>query len=586
MAAELNIQIGADVNGAIRGLQQVEQQSAKTFQKVSQTSNQATQSLTNLSRIAQDAPYGFIGIANNLNPLVESFGRLKSTTGTTGGALKALGGALAGPAGIGLAVGVASSLLVTFGDRLFGVSKASKEAEESAKKLATGLANELVTFTSLVGLAVNVNATYDNRKKALQALNDQYGKYLPGLEQEKITVNNLAAAYDKITESLLRQAVVKGSQQQIEQIVAETAKQIISLRLQEAQAVKDAADAYNKQKEARQFNESDQAKLQRYVKSKENEAGVVRDGTIALQNQKIAQTEAIRSVNIYDVLVKKLTADLKDQLKPLMNLTTEFSDLGQKLSEKPIEFTPSIRPAKRNLLVYTADEIFAPIEKRAKQILGQKFEFTGNIEPLDPEKIISEKDFRLRVRFLEDLFYNGVKQINASIESIKVDALASLGEGIGQALSGGGLKSVFQGFVDTIAGGVMAIGKQMIALGLKAALLKTALKSLFQNPLALVAAGVGLVAVGSAIRGALSKGIEGREKGGPVTGNTPYIVGERGPELFVPSVGGSIIPNNRMSSFSGRPAFASSMGGRSMVRGNDILLAYARTQRSQNRVNA
>jgi len=37
--------------------------------------------------------------------------------------------------------------------------------------------------------------------------------------------------------------------------------------------------------------------------------------------------------------------------------------------------------------------------------------------------------------------------------------------------------------------------------------------------------------------------IPGRAAGGPVTGGSPYIVGERGPELFVPRQSGSIIPN-------------------------------------------
>ena len=37
--------------------------------------------------------------------------------------------------------------------------------------------------------------------------------------------------------------------------------------------------------------------------------------------------------------------------------------------------------------------------------------------------------------------------------------------------------------------------------------------------------------------------IKPRAKGGPVTGSSPYLVGERGPELFVPSTAGSIIPN-------------------------------------------
>jgi len=39
-----------------------------------------------------------------------------------------------------------------------------------------------------------------------------------------------------------------------------------------------------------------------------------------------------------------------------------------------------------------------------------------------------------------------------------------------------------------------------------------------------------------------------KAEGGPVKGNQPYIVGEKGPELFVPPSAGKIIPNNQMGS--------------------------------------
>ncbi len=39
--------------------------------------------------------------------------------------------------------------------------------------------------------------------------------------------------------------------------------------------------------------------------------------------------------------------------------------------------------------------------------------------------------------------------------------------------------------------------------------------------------------------------IPGRAAGGPVSAMTPYIVGERGPELFVPSTSGSIVPGGK-----------------------------------------
>ena len=35
--------------------------------------------------------------------------------------------------------------------------------------------------------------------------------------------------------------------------------------------------------------------------------------------------------------------------------------------------------------------------------------------------------------------------------------------------------------------------------------------------------------------------------GGPVQSDKPYVVGERGPEMFVPSRSGSIVPNDKMS---------------------------------------
>jgi hypothetical protein len=41
--------------------------------------------------------------------------------------------------------------------------------------------------------------------------------------------------------------------------------------------------------------------------------------------------------------------------------------------------------------------------------------------------------------------------------------------------------------------------------------------------------------------------VEGRAMGGPVSGATPYMVGEKGPELFVPESSGKIIPNQYMA---------------------------------------
>ncbi len=43
-------------------------------------------------------------------------------------------------------------------------------------------------------------------------------------------------------------------------------------------------------------------------------------------------------------------------------------------------------------------------------------------------------------------------------------------------------------------------------------------------------------------------GLGGLAKGGPAAAGRPYIVGEEGPELFVPKVSGTVVPNDEMTS--------------------------------------
>lgn len=53
--------------------------------------------------------------------------------------------------------------------------------------------------------------------------------------------------------------------------------------------------------------------------------------------------------------------------------------------------------------------------------------------------------------------------------------------------------------------------------------------------------------IGESISNFFSGDAEGKYMGGPVSAGNPYIVGERGPELFVPGGSGSIIPNGAMT---------------------------------------
>ena len=46
--------------------------------------------------------------------------------------------------------------------------------------------------------------------------------------------------------------------------------------------------------------------------------------------------------------------------------------------------------------------------------------------------------------------------------------------------------------------------------------------------------------------GLIRSGIFKRERGGPVAANQPYVVGEKGPEYFIPQNHGTIVPNNKI----------------------------------------
>ena len=97
--------------------------------------------------------------------------------------------------------------------------------------------------------------------------------------------------------------------------------------------------------------------------------------------------------------------------------------------------------------------------------------------------------------------------------------LGALAVGFGGALWGSLTFGLLSGAA--IKGGLKGLGKGMLAGGGMGAL-----------------AGGGIGAIGGAAYAA-----KGRASGGPVKAGSPYIVGERGSELFVPMTAGSIIPH-------------------------------------------
>lgn len=112
-------------------------------------------------------------------------------------------------------------------------------------------------------------------------------------------------------------------------------------------------------------------------------------------------------------------------------------------------------------------------------------------------------------------------------------------------------KSMSRIFVDLL--------KQIAALIIQAAIL-AALFAMIPG------LGAAQTAAGGAtgFKGLLTGSLTGRASGGSVVAGQPYMVGESGPEMFMPNSGGSIIPNNKMGG---------NLKGNFSVSGTDLILA-------------
>jgi hypothetical protein len=208
---------------------------------VAKGSNQAAFALTNLGRVAQDAPFGFIGIQNNIAPLIESFQRLKASSGSTGSALKALGSSLIGSGGLLFAVSLVTSALTVLAQNpekvagainyLSGVvdnaTESQKAYNEELIETSAAAKVEITSLTGLISIARNETLSRNARLEALKKVKAEYPEQLNFLTLETIGSKRAADAIDLLSKSLLRKAKIQAAEKLLgdafaKQLVAET----------------------------------------------------------------------------------------------------------------------------------------------------------------------------------------------------------------------------------------------------------------------------------------------------------------------------------------------------------------------------
>ena len=226
-------------------------------------SGSATNALTNFNRVVQDAPYGLMGVANNIDPLMTSFQKLKSETGSTGGAFKAMLGTLSGPMGLLFGINAVVFALQVLPDLLKKISKSSLDVTKDFKKLRDAVVEK--TFAAdddikkLIVQKIAIESVTTSLKKGtlstqdkkfwIGQLNKEYKPYLEQLEGHKVKENNLSAALNIVNKELaikLNNMITEKVLEKMREAIADKYIEIITLRTQNQYLIGDLLELTKK----------------------------------------------------------------------------------------------------------------------------------------------------------------------------------------------------------------------------------------------------------------------------------------------------------------------------------------------------
>ena len=183
--------------------------------------NLSNLSLINFGRVAQDLPFGILGIANNLNPLIEG---LKQTSDSAKAANSSLGKellkSLKGFGGVTLAISAVSAALsfasvgLAYWSRNSGkakkdsdsltssLKKQNDELNQSYETINKNAGEELARVVELKKVIESETTTRIRRIAAIKELKSISPEIFGQLDKEKVSVNNLDAAYQNFTKTL------------------------------------------------------------------------------------------------------------------------------------------------------------------------------------------------------------------------------------------------------------------------------------------------------------------------------------------------------------------------------------------------
>lgn len=164
------------------------------LEDVPQSANRSINTLMNLNRVVSDAPYGFMAIANNIDPLVDSFQRLSRDAGGTTGALRAMISSLAGPAGIAFAISAVTAIVVAAGPKILAFFEKSAD---KASDFRDGVAEALGTMIKMKEEFDSFVISGELAAEAVTEIDGEMAQLEAQLKRNDAALTMLVAAQDR-----------------------------------------------------------------------------------------------------------------------------------------------------------------------------------------------------------------------------------------------------------------------------------------------------------------------------------------------------------------------------------------------------
>jgi hypothetical protein len=504
-------------------------------------------------------------------------------------------------------------------EKLRDLLKSVKSAAETTFEGVGASQGEIIQVQALAAAVSDETRSQVERGRALEKLKAINKEYFGDLKLEEDSLRALTPLVNEYTNALIQQAVVRELQSEIGKIGAVFAKQkkdVADARdalnaYKESLGIKEVTAAglrtFVLDNNLDQLNatlSAAQATLQPTAKKFNDLAQAIRDATI--EGLKFKSTQGTPDKKEEDLLkkrlealekIKKTTEDVSKTtllhgasdnvdavIQSLTDLELKIGDLKVQIAQRDAAKNGLSSEELKQQITSIKNETQANINKLLEnQRLLLQFRTTLRVEKADIKQkdITSEiakatgldKKITIPTEYEIDakLFNGGVafknkvnrdlsKSINDIIKDMKGDVAGAIGEGIGEGLASGnfgaGLIKAAQNILSVVGSVLQQIGKQVIVAALAIKALKATLeKFAIANPGLAIIAGVGLVALGAALKNIKFEGPK-FATGGIVTGP---LIGQIG-EMHRPEV---IMPLDRL------PQMLRSIGGGG---GNDMQL--------------